>query len=312
MEDETYFAKLYEIASDLNKAFSLPTALRSALVNTIELLELETGWIWLTQPDNKSVYLAASHNLPPALAQHPERLSGYCYCIKKYLSDEIGQATNISEITCTRLKDLSSETLGMKFHATIPIYIDEEKVGIMNLICPNTHQLEEKQLSILNTISELIAMAVRRTRLNESFAPKDNDADSSIKDVLKRVVYDELHVISSDINKLTALTDSETMREVNAKIGQLQKQVGLLIDESSKKEEEVKEEATFHYPASPLTRREIDVLKLVKEGLTNASIAEQLYISERTVKFHLTSIMSKLYAKTRTEAVNTALKRGLV
>ena len=87
MSDKEYFSHLYEIASTLNREFSLPAALRVSLEKTVQLLNPETGWIWLVQTDVKSVYLAASYNLPPALSNHPGRLSGWCFCIEKYLSN---------------------------------------------------------------------------------------------------------------------------------------------------------------------------------------------------------------------------------
>jgi len=133
MNDKDYFSQLYEIASHLNKEHTLSAALSKALEKTVEILNLETGWFWLTEPDNKSVFLAASYNLPPALSNHPERLSGWCYCIAQYLSDDIDQAMNISEIACSRLKDIDSGTKDLKFHATIPIIIHGQKVGLMNL-----------------------------------------------------------------------------------------------------------------------------------------------------------------------------------
>src|SRR3970040_3092145 len=107
MTDIEYFSRLYEIASHLNREYSLPSALRKSVEKTVELLDLETGWIWLVQGDSKSVYLAASYNLPPALSDHPERLSGWCYCIQKYLSEGVSEARNISELTGSRLKDLT-------------------------------------------------------------------------------------------------------------------------------------------------------------------------------------------------------------
>lgn len=64
--------------------------------------------------------------------------------------------------------------------------------------------------------------------------------------------------------------------------------------------------------AQPLTRREIDVLQLLTEGLSNKSIAERLGISDQTVKFHVASISSKLGASNRTDAVRLGLRRGLV
>lgn len=64
--------------------------------------------------------------------------------------------------------------------------------------------------------------------------------------------------------------------------------------------------------ASPLTEREIEVLRLIAQGLPNKSIAEQLGISGRTVKFHVSSLLAKLHANNRTEAVTLARGRGLL
>jgi two-component system, NarL family, response regulator YdfI len=62
----------------------------------------------------------------------------------------------------------------------------------------------------------------------------------------------------------------------------------------------------------PLTSREREVLQMLSEGLGNKEIAARLKISEHTVKFHVASILGKLGASTRTEAVSLALRRGLI
>jgi len=62
----------------------------------------------------------------------------------------------------------------------------------------------------------------------------------------------------------------------------------------------------------PLSHRELEVLDLLAEGLTNKLIAHRLSISEHTVKTHVASIFAKLGAASRTEAVSQALRRGLI
>lgn len=62
----------------------------------------------------------------------------------------------------------------------------------------------------------------------------------------------------------------------------------------------------------PLTDREKDVLKLIAKGLGNKEIAEQLFVSEKTVKTHVANVLQKLHVKTRTQAALLANKHGLV
>ena len=64
--------------------------------------------------------------------------------------------------------------------------------------------------------------------------------------------------------------------------------------------------------AEPLSERELEVLDLVAEGLSNKLIAYRLNISEHTVKTHVASIFAKFGASSRTEAVSQAIRRGLV
>jgi two-component system, NarL family, response regulator YdfI len=64
--------------------------------------------------------------------------------------------------------------------------------------------------------------------------------------------------------------------------------------------------------AEPLTRRELEVLQMLASGLGNKEIAARLAISEHTVKFHVASILGKLGAASRTEAVALGIRHGLV
>jgi two-component system nitrate/nitrite response regulator NarL len=61
-----------------------------------------------------------------------------------------------------------------------------------------------------------------------------------------------------------------------------------------------------------LTSREVEVLELLAEGLSNKGIAARLGISDQTAKFHVAAILGKLGAHNRTEAVRLGVRRGLV
>ncbi len=69
-----------------------------------------------------------------------------------------------------------------------------------------------------------------------------------------------------------------------------------------------------HPPADPdrLTEREIEVLRLVTQGLRNKEIAARLGITENTAKFHLKNILEKLHAQSRTELAARAVREGLI
>ncbi len=72
--------------------------------------------------------------------------------------------------------------------------------------------------------------------------------------------------------------------------------------------------ATTQIPTSyeNLTPRENEVLAMLAEGLANREIADRLGVSDHTIKFHISSILDKLGASTRTEAVTLGLRMGLI
>ena len=67
-----------------------------------------------------------------------------------------------------------------------------------------------------------------------------------------------------------------------------------------------------HLGEDDLTARELDVLRLIRDGYRNKQIADELAIAETTVNFHVKNLVAKLEAKDRTHAVTIALRRGLL
>lgn len=90
----------------------------------------------------------------------------------------------------------------------------------------------------------------------------------------------------------------------------------LLDDLRTKKDALAEKDSADESDASdliePLSERELDVLRLMTRGMANKQIAAELYITEHTVKFHIRSILGKLGAANRTEAVTLGLQKGLV
>ena len=99
----------------------------------------------------------------------------------------------------------------------------------------------------------------------------------------------------------------EAIRVVSAGGSLLQPVVASKLIEHVRGEGEDREEGF-----AKLTEREMDVMNLLAQGKMNKEIAVELVISERTVKFHVSSILGKLGAGNRTEAVTIAARKGLV
>ena len=163
-------AILNTIAAQLNRETTLEKALDATLKQTVELLELGSGWIWLFPPEEGLPFLAAAFNLPPVFLQNPELLSGaqYCYCLETYQKEGLEEAMNIHEITCTRLKDLTKGTSGLRYHASIPLKTKQNNLGILNVASPKMQELSTEKLQLLYTIGDMLSIAIQRARLFEN------------------------------------------------------------------------------------------------------------------------------------------------
>ncbi|MEJ2208507.1 MAG: response regulator transcription factor [Anaerolineae bacterium] len=75
--------------------------------------------------------------------------------------------------------------------------------------------------------------------------------------------------------------------------------------------QELNQPADLPPATDPLTEREVDVLRLVAQGLANEEIGERLFIAERTVRTHVSNILGKLHLANRTQAALYALREGI-
>lgn len=156
---------LNRIAAALNREVDLHQALHVALGNIVDLFNLDTGWIFLLDEDTEKFYTAATIGLPPALADHPRRMGGTCYCIDAYVDGEMEGAANIAAITCSRLKDLKAGTEGLRYHASIALNTQDKQLGILNVASTDWREISAAELRLLHTIGDLMSIAIERARL---------------------------------------------------------------------------------------------------------------------------------------------------
>lgn len=156
---------LNTIAKELNAQLSLDRALQVALVQVAHLLDLQAGWVWLLREETGESYLAASLDLPPALAGSPERMEGTCYCLDTYRAGDLSGAANVNVVTCSRLKYLVDGTEGLRYHASIPLYAHGRRLGVLNVASTDWRELSQEDLRLLATIGDLLGIAIERARL---------------------------------------------------------------------------------------------------------------------------------------------------
>lgn len=164
--------------SEVAEALSTSPSVQQALERTLELvtglLELETGWVWLFDPETGHIYAAAARNLPPYL-QEPVRMSGAsCWCINEFRDGSLS-ARNIDVMECSRLRPAvrhhdTDLTRGLAHHASIPLTFQGKSLGIMNITAPAMRELTKAELQLLATIGLQVSIAIERARLAEESA----------------------------------------------------------------------------------------------------------------------------------------------
>jgi two-component system NarL family sensor kinase len=180
---------LNTIAEALNREVDLSRALHSALAQVADLLDLRTGWVWLLREETDDSYLAAAQNLPPVLANAPQRMEGSCYCLDTYRMGDLRGAANVNVVTCSRLKGLVDGADGLRYHASIPLYAHGKKLGVLNVASRDWRELSPDDLRLLHTVGDLVGIAIERARL---FAKSTELGAVEERNRLAREIHDTL------------------------------------------------------------------------------------------------------------------------
>ncbi|HEX7149997.1 MAG TPA: GAF domain-containing sensor histidine kinase [Thermoanaerobaculia bacterium] len=163
---------LNAIAEALNSAPDVQQALDRTLGLVTELLDLDTGWVWLVDPDTGHVYSAAARNLPPYL-QEPVRMTGSsCWCLEEFRHGSL-EPRNIDVMACSRLRPAVKnveETRDIAHHASVPLFFQDKPLGVMNVTAPAMRRLDGRELRLLSTIGFQLGVAIERARLAEETA----------------------------------------------------------------------------------------------------------------------------------------------
>jgi two-component system NarL family sensor kinase len=159
-----------EIAQALNRTVDLHAALHTTLARVAALLHLHAGWVWLFNEQTGQPFLAAAQNLPPALADTPSRMEGWCWCLESFRDGDMADAANINVITCSRLKNLVDGTDGLRYHASIPLLAHGRKLGVLNVASVDWCGLSADDLRLLYTVGDMLGIAIERARLFQASA----------------------------------------------------------------------------------------------------------------------------------------------
>jgi len=162
---------------------------------------------------------------------------------------------------------------------------NQPDVVLMDLVMPKMNGAEATE-ALLNACPEVKVIAL--TSFKEEELVEGALKAGAIGYLLKDVEADEL---------------AEAIRQAHAGKPTLAPEAAQVLIQASRRP---------YKPGIDLTEREREVLALLVEGLTNPEIAERLYVSKSTVKFHVSSILNKLQVSSRTEAVAKALQEGLI
>ncbi|MGD9580268.1 MAG: response regulator [Vampirovibrionia bacterium] len=176
----------------------------------------------------------------------------------------------------------------------------EPDVILMDIGLPVMDGIEATQTIKDKKLTSRILVFTSRDNEEDVFAALGAGADAYC---MKGASPEQLTSAIKAVNEGTAWLDPAIAKTVLGAINKSQKTAPQQLETSEKQTSEL---------SNLLTNRELEVLQLIVEGLSNPQIAERLYITRATAKAHVHSILQKLCVDDRTQAAVTAMREGLV
>lgn len=299
---------LNRILEILNREADFNKALQKALGELVKLLNLTTGWVFLTETENSAkqnrLSLAASVGLPSALAAKDKKClrEGSCNCHWYFRNNELDKGVNI--VDCSRLEVAKGDKGGLEIHASMPLLTDEGPVGILNLASPGREIFDKETLAFLTAIGRALGLAFRRATLQAQHV-REREAIAKLEERTKLA-----RDIQQSVSQLLFTADTTLRGAKEEGHGAALERSASLVRTSLAELHDLDE---LLQPATlqVLTPKEREILMLLAKGLTNKGIAKELGIAEKTVKTHVSSVLSKLNLKSRTKAALWAKEQGL-
>lgn len=155
---------LNALAQTLNRALDLREALDTALAHIVDLMGLSSGWIFL-KGEGESYYVAARHNLPPAINYPGPAWEDDCYCQELCQAGKLDKAVNM--VRCSRLRSAVGDKRGLAQHASVPLRSGDELLGILNVATTQWGRISPPELQLLSAAGYLLGTAIARARLYE-------------------------------------------------------------------------------------------------------------------------------------------------
>lgn len=203
---------LTALAQALSHASDLRQSLDAALATVAELLDLETGWVWLLDEGSEEPRLAAARALPPELRDHPDALSGDCYCLSTFRDGDLRGAANVNVVRCSRLArawcfvPFSCRGRELRCHASVPLQVGDRRIGMLNVASRDWRVLTADELNLLTTAGALVSLAIERTRLEAEGARM---RAAEVRNQLAREIHDTLAQSLAALTLQLEVTDTQ-------------------------------------------------------------------------------------------------------